>query len=356
MTVQDALLRGLRRPRNEPQLTQALAAVLAADRAAARAFLGAVFASLGVEAVAPPEFEVAAEEIVGGDRFDLRFRSPGWDVILELKLYAGYGREQLSRYLAALQDVEHGYLAAVTRDLPLYGEPSRDEHPRWLGSVRWRDLLPTLHELPVEDGFLRTQWKLFLSLLEEEGSMGFTRPKPELFDAFAQAREANRHMEEFLRVLERPLLEALQDVLGGQDQASLYWKRGGRFSRATHSNRIDIPFRVPKDGPGRVRAGIMGWSPPATFYVAPVPSQRWTTRSFSPLAQEAVDLLVAGGHFDAEWMHAHLGLTEDLIRSDKLEQTVVEWAHERFVELRESGLFAVPVDALGRSGDADEEA
>ena len=351
-----ALIRGLRRPGNEPQLTQALAFVLGTDGALAGSFLGHVVAGVDALLPLPPAMSVSAEEEAATDRFDLRFRAPGWDVIVELKIHAGYGAGQLSRYLNGLTDVDNAYLVAITRDLPLYGEPAKDVDQRWLGSVRWRDLLPRMRTLSIQDELLRLQWQLFLDVLEEEGSMGFTRPQPELFDAFAQARDATRHMEEFLRVLEHPLLEALRDVLGGDEQAGLFWARAGRFARARHSNKIDIPFRVPVGGPWRVRAGVMGWSPPPTFYVSPAPDQRWTTRSFGPEARRAVDALVAGGNFQPEWMYAHFGLTEERIVAAGLEREVVEWAHDRFVEIKRSGLFDLPVEALGAAAGPDAEA
>jgi hypothetical protein len=85
----------------------------------------------------------SAEEVVEDGRTDLRFRAELWDVIVELKIYASYGRQQLSRYLSALSDVEHAYVTAITRTVPTYGEPPTGADPRWLGSTE-RPLGPAL--------------------------------------------------------------------------------------------------------------------------------------------------------------------------------------------------------------------
>jgi hypothetical protein len=342
-----ALLRGLRRPGGEAQLTKVLAAVCCEDAGFARALLGLVLHRLrGPSLPATASLEVIAEESVRGSRFDLRFRGAGWDVIVELKIHADYGREQLDRYRGSLTYVEHAYVAAITRDVP-WGEPPPDSANGWLGASRWRDLLPGLRALPVADPELRMQWQLFLDILEEEGSMGFTRPDPDLFNDFARARLANRHMEELLLVLERPLLDALRDAVGGEaESARLHWSKGGRFSHSRWG-RLDIPFRVPSSsGDWRVRAGLIGWEPPAAFCVQPAPDQRWDTRVFTPGAQAAVDSLVGAG-FDRKHMRKYLGLEPSLIASPDFERQLVEWARKRFAEIEAAGVFRLPVEAFG---------
>jgi hypothetical protein len=149
------------------------------------------------------------------------------------------------------------------------------------------------------------------------------------------------------------LLDALRDVLGGDEQAGLYWKNPRRFSRSAHSNTVDVPLRVPATGPWRVRAGLIGWVPPAAFYVSPAPNQRWSRRHFMPEVRRAVDKLVAG-EFEPEWMTAYLPLTEELILAPDLEEQVVSWAHARFVDIRESGLLAFDVKQLGDARPPDD--
>jgi hypothetical protein len=343
----------LRRQGDEPQLTQAIAAVAGADPGFAARFLQLVLRETGATLAVPTDVSVSAEEVVPDGRVDLRFRADGLDVIVELKIHAGYGPRWLDRYLAALTDVKHAYVVAVTRDDPTYGEPSANG--AWLGATRWKRLLPGLRELMPADPDLGRQWLLFLDVLETEGSMGFTQPDPELFAAYSQTRRAIIHMEDLLRSIQVPLLNALRNALGGEDAAGLYWKSGRRFGR-TRWARISIPFRVPADGPWRVRAGFISWNPPAAFFVQAGPDQRWDRRRFSPPARRAVDAAVASG-FDPQWMADYLRLDDELVASDRLDEELVEWAHGRFVALREAGLLALPIMELGDVTDpaAQEE-
>lgn len=352
--TQGALLRGLRRRGDEAQLTQALAALAQADGAFARSFLTLVLR--GHLSAVPHDLEVAAEEIVADGRVDLRSRAAGFDAIVELKIHAGYGHNQVERYLAALErsGAPERHLVAITRDVQLYGEPILDGQTAWRGSQQWRALFPELKLLRFDNAGLARQWLLLLDILEMEGSMGFTKPDPELFDAFARARVAAKHMDDFLRVLQAPLLNALRDALGGgENVAGLYWASGRRFAR-TRWGRLDIPFRVPAGGPGRVRAGLIGWNPPATFYVQPAPDQRWDRQQFRPEAERALKALLDAG-FDPVYMRQYLRLDAELTSASDLEERVVTWAHARFVELAQSGLLELPVEAFGVPTAAEAE-
>jgi hypothetical protein len=155
-----ALLGVLRRSGDEAQLTKALHALFKAEPACGAGFvellLGQASGAKEVPPPRPPPLPCRAEEVVETGRLDLRFGDErAWDVIVELKLYASYGRDQLNRYLRALHEVKHAYLIAVTRDVPIYGETHLTNEPRWLGSVRWRSLLPGLRALPIETEALR---------------------------------------------------------------------------------------------------------------------------------------------------------------------------------------------------------
>lgn len=307
----------------------------------------------GLVAEVPPTLECVAEETIAEGRLDLRFRGTDWDLIVEVKIHAGYGPGWFERYVDALEDRRHAYLAAITRDVPL-GEPPPGAHERWLGATRWRSLLPDIRHLEVADEHLQQQWALFFDVLEMEGSMGFTRPDPALFDAFAAARLATRHMEEFLRVLEAPLLIALRETIGrGDAGAGPYWKRDGRFSRAKWG-KLDIPFRVPADGPWRVRAGLIGWQPPTAFYVQPAPSHRWDTRRLSGPAAMSVTALLAQG-WDRRWLRKYLALDAEIVESGVLEERVLGWARGRFEELQASGLLDIPAGTLGPTSGPDED-
>lgn len=335
-----ALIRGLRRPGYEPQLTQALASVFRADPAMGSQFVGLLLGTRDQRDLAaqiPGELACSAEEVVEDGRVDLRFRSDDWDLIVELKIHAGYGRDWLNRYLDALEPVPHAYVLAITRDVPVAEPPPRD---RWLGAVRWRHLLSGLRVLTARDASLGSQWVLFLDVLEMEGSMGFTRPRPELFDAFATSGSVMRHMTDFLHAIEHPLLDALIDSLGGGVGAARPYLKHGTYSWS-RGGRVDIPYLVPADGPARLRAGLIGSVPPTAFFVQPHRGQQWLTRrgSLSPEAQMAVTRLRQGS-FDQGDFRAKLPLHSELLARPDFEEYVVGWARERFDEIVASGLLA----------------
>jgi hypothetical protein len=352
-----AILRGLRRPNDEPQLTRALASVFQADPGMGSQFVNLVLQNVGKGAVpaAPPDLHCTTEELVEDGRLDLRFRADQWDVIVELKIYASYGRDQMGRYLRSLHSVDNPYLAAVTRTVPAYGEPPAGTDARWLGSVRWRRLLPELRAMRSEDPALTSQWPLFIDVLEAEGSMGFTQPKPELFGVFEQLRAARKHTDEFVGALQMPLLEALVDALGGDpNAASVYLTKGGRMHIARSWNAItDTIFLVPAKGQQRIRAGVFAYNPPARFFVAPKNGRTWIARlsKLSSEAKQAVEFLISRGFRDSD-LHVFLLLDEQRLLSPTLEEEVVEWAHDRFVDIVESGLLACIVDSPpGEPGD-----
>lgn len=286
-----------------------------------------------------------SEQVVETGRLDLRFTDDdAWDVIVELKLYASYGRDQLDRYLHALRDVDHGYLIAVTRDVPIYGETHLREEPRWLGSVRWRSLLPGLRALPFECEALGSQWRIFLDVLESEGSMGFTNPDPSLFDTWSTIRRAAGHAEDFLNALQQPLLEALQDALAKDGLTADFFRAQRGRGRPVISKRwsgiIDLQFRIPADGRESVRAGIFAYNPPTRFYIAPQHGRRLSARRQylpEPL-REAVSTLGAAGFRDHD-LHAFYELTGERLGSPTLEEEIIVWAHEKFAALAASGLL-----------------
>jgi len=355
-----ALLRGLRRRGYEPQLTQALNAVFEAEPAFAADFVRLLLRTLKRDDLArdvPPLLACVAEEVVPTGRLDLRFREGPWDLIVELKIHAGYGRGWFKRYLDELSDVEHAYLVAITRDVPV-GEPplDADARPEWLGPTRWRSLLKGMQALQPSDPMLAGQWPLFLEVLEQEGSMGFTEPKPELFDTFGRARLARMHMEEFLRAIRVPLLQSLQTACGGSDDAAAFYFPGGRKFSYTKWGRIDIPFRVPAKGGGRVRAGLIGWDSPPGFVVQPGGDRRWDKRmeAFSPDVKDAVRFLMSRD-FDARYMRAWMPLDAKLLRSAEFDDIVVAWAAERFRDIVESGYLQSHLAVEDATADVDED-
>ena len=346
------VIRGLRLKGNEPQLTAALAAVFQAEPCAASVFVRDALAltsrGASMAPAVPEELACTTEERFAQGRVDLRFRAGDWDVIVELKIAAGYGHLQIERYLGALAPTtRHAYLVAVTRDLPAHGAPTAPDD-RWLGAIQWRRLLPRLRELPVSRE-LESQWTSLLDVLEEEGSMGFTKPDPELFADFAKMRAASEHVEAFLGVLAHPLLAELRLALGGGDARAAFKGNKPGVSRS-REGAAEYVFVVPAGGLPRVKAGLFAWKKPTRFSVAPLGAPRLLA-SRDPQSIAVCDALAAEGFRVPERdLRAFLPLADELLRSEMLEETVVTWARGRFDVLVEAGFF----DLHGAA--ADEEA
>jgi hypothetical protein len=348
-----AIIRGLRRPRYEPQLTQALAALFTAEPAAASAFVRMLLGNpelprpVDVSAL-PAELACTPEEKVVAGRVDLRFRADDWDVIVEVKIDAGYGLDQLDRYLGALGTSEkNAYIVAVTRTVQRYGEDSADPH--WRGSIQWRRVLGALAALPIASDALAAQWAALLQVLEEEGSMGFTKPEPELFAIYARLRAATKHAEAFLEVLGDPLLAALRDALGGGEAGARFHGAPGRKPAISRSGEGSAEYRfvVPANGVTRVSAGIFGWQPPTRFSVAPAGARRLLA-STAPEDVAVRERLMRSGFRPHEGtqrdLRAFIELDERLLLSDRLEDEVVEWAHGRFAAMVKARFFALRGD------------
>lgn len=362
-----ALLGALRRPGDEVQLTQALSAVFQAEPRVAAAFLGLLLPDQRAEL--PEEVECRHEESFEEGRIDLRFTAEQLDVIVEIKIHAGYGPDQLCRYLRALRPVRLAGLVAITRDVPRYGESHLNDD-RWRGSVRWRDLRAELRLLPFQNDSLRVQWLAFLDLLESEGSMGFTRPDQQLFDVWPSIRLAASHADQFLGAIQVPLLQALRDALGGEETSADFYRAQRGKGKPVVSKRwngiIDVQFRVPGDGHEGIRAGIFAYNPPTRFYVSPQRGRRISARRarLSDAGRAGFDRLVAGAFREYD-LHAFLPLDAGLLESPTFEEDIVAWAHERFLELVDSGLIVeqhrldasdaeeMPLEADG--DDPDEE-
>src|SRR3954451_16615398 len=119
-----AVIRGLREPRSETQLTRTLATVFGADEALAAAFVrslvlvskrrdGPAWAEL------PERLGCRGEVDTAQGRVDLEFvdASGEWLILVELKIDAGYGHNQIERYLQTLDVANPKHvLAAITRD------------------------------------------------------------------------------------------------------------------------------------------------------------------------------------------------------------------------------------------------
>lgn len=359
LAARHALLRGLRRQGSETELTQTLASVFAAEPRMAAQFVQLVFgeaphgARVNLRGL-PEHLECRAEHAVAEGRVDLSFVDElrRWHVIVEIKIRAGYGPNQVCRYLQSLDGAPRAALVAVTRDVPTRGDSAGDDR-RWAGSVQWARLLPGLRSLTPTDPDLAAQWPLFLDVLEEEGSMGFTEANEQLFKAWAAYPDARNHLVDFVDTLRRASLEALNRELGaaaGSDPTlpraatEVSFGKSGRVV-SPRFGKIVVGYQIPADRPGeRLWIGLWGWSEPRFMVEVPYPAQ---SADLERRAETIEALLTAG--FES-WrdrlLTRYLTLDEYLLSSPALETSVLDFAAESFGILARSGVFdlaSVPV-------------
>jgi hypothetical protein len=273
-----SLIRGLRFPRHEAQLTQVIGQVAMADRRFAADFVRVVLRAAAeserhARAVAylldvPDELDCIAEHHLPGSDgdgrglgfVDLAFEGePDFTLFVENKLDSGYGHDQVKRYLDALDHLpEHrrSGLVAVTRNYPSYGEDEAVGRERWLGSVRWRALLPGLRKLKPVNQHVTRQWRVLLDVLEEQGDLGVTEVKTELIEAWAHYIEGREHLADILGDLREHALDVLTRELkrkhrGAAKQPVSEWKKGEREVVAVIRDQrsVWIGFSVPAGAP-----------------------------------------------------------------------------------------------------------
>jgi len=159
------VLRALHKDTDERQWQRVLALALREDLGNARAFAEAVLRSAAQDKTGgqrtadlldrlPETVRVFTEQPLHATtrrgspllgRADMVFRSGGrddWSVVVELKLTAGYGTDQLARYL------DYGApVLSVVGDREDNAAREVSGHSGWLGEALWRDLQPTLRAL-----------------------------------------------------------------------------------------------------------------------------------------------------------------------------------------------------------------
>ena len=267
-TDRAAVLRGLRRAGDEAQFTQVIGS-FAGEPGFASAFVRTLLSAAKarhaekVEQLEPiPESLTCIAEMGVKDRNerlgrpDLRFDdSSGFTLFVENKLYSGYGERQVERYLRALSalppDRERTGLIAVTRDIPGYGEPPADT-PGWLGSVRWATVLPELRELPLAEP-LRSEWRLLLEIMYEEGDLGTTQPNIEAIQAWALHGTGREELAKLLKEIRDEMLGVLRDAMGErypERKPSMLvdhhtFGRRGRVPVKHELTRTRIGYRIP---------------------------------------------------------------------------------------------------------------
>jgi hypothetical protein len=361
-----ALIRGLRKQGSEVELTQALAGVLAAEPRMAADFVRLVFdrAPHGgrVDLNGLPELlECLPEQRVEEGRADLSFvdYSRRWHVIVEIKIHAGYGHDQVARYLRSLNNTPKGALAAITRDVPTSGDLAGDDS-RWAGSVQWSRLLPGLRKLIPDDEQLQAQWPLFLDVLEEEGSMGFTGADAQLFEAWAKFPAAKDHLIAFVDTLRRAAFEALTRELSAADETDRALPRtakevkSGKAGSVVRSRfgKIVVAYQVPADRPGeRLWIGLWGHSQPRFMVEIPWPADD------DPVRQaRVVESLLAFGFesWKDKQLTRYLPLDATSLSSPDLEARVLSFVAESFRRIAQSGVFALASETLDPEAPLEE--
>jgi hypothetical protein len=350
LAARHALIAALRHGRSETELTRALASVFTHERKLGAAFLRLVLlhapqASRIDLSALPAELGCRAEEMLAEGRPDLSFTDATgrWHAIVEIKIYARYGHDQVDRYVRSLRSVDHGLVVAVTRDVPTYGESVTD--PRWAGSVQWSTLLPGLRQLRPVDLDLAAQWPLFLDVLEAEGDMGFTKANNELFQAWANYSAAREHLTEFLDTMSRALLDELRAALVGLDapgEKASFATRGRRVVFTTRGT-VGVAFEVPAGGPERLWVGV--WSSQGTVYFSVDIGYPVATETNAEQRSNAVETLRAHGFKGVEDGSRELELTPKLLAADDLQRRVLDFATESFAILKQSGIFELQAPA-----------
>lgn len=112
-------------------------------------------------------------------RVDLDFSGDNaWQLLVEIKLGAGFGDRQIERY------ANERPVAAIVRDAKIV-PPLRD-HPWWVGAATWSDLLEDLRALPLRSPS-REEWLALLDVMERDGDFDHQPPAglPEVIAARA---------------------------------------------------------------------------------------------------------------------------------------------------------------------------
>ena len=182
-----------RKKDNERQLTDEVGVLCARDallaREVARAVLRVAAAGrprsfLDLADRVPETVTLANEVTIGpkkirrilpstGGRVDWQFVGPGFCLIVEVKLGAAVGEDQLERYLkhrAITKGSVTGGLVLLTRDRsPITRKIAKKK--RWLGQISWRELLPELENIEPADPAVRAEWKQLVEVIQQPGDL-----------------------------------------------------------------------------------------------------------------------------------------------------------------------------------------
>ena len=292
-----AVIRSLRRPGDEVQLTRTIEKLAQTDQVFARGLLTLLIEQAPHRDKASRWFdaesttEATAERpmrIPGANprRIDLVLETSRLKLFIEVKLHSDYEPEQLRDYLRAIKPDQGEFLVALTRDVSRFREP--DEHaPGWLGVIRWPHLAGPLRDLP-DVGPLRQHWQLLLDVLEEDRDLGSSTFPQELLIAYQQSEEAYVRLTEFLEHIGGGVLQQLRAELTDGDasdrSAAMFASRRKRSAAKPKRGRADrdedyptvisenedlyLAFNVPASGPETLWTGFYVDDGHARFYIA----------------------------------------------------------------------------------------
>lgn len=159
----------------------------------------------------------------GHGRVDLAFTgSNDWQLLVELKLGAGFGDHQIERY------AHERLVAVIVRDAKTDAVASLRGRPNFVGAATWSALLDDLRGLPVDKRW-RDEWLGLLDVMHRDGDFD-----PEPPDGLPEVVEARRRLIDaapdvlaaFCSDLERRYGTEAQVAVGRLRATMPYGKRG----------------------------------------------------------------------------------------------------------------------------------
>jgi hypothetical protein len=167
-----------------------------------------------------------------------------------------------------------------------------------------------------------------------------------------RAVEARKHVEDFMDAIRVPLCQALARAANREEADVGFETRGHATPRAVFptQNMMQVGFRMPKDGPVRVRVAMWAWDKLHFEVKTPFPSSQ------SASANDAVRSLISMGfrNWRDAWLTCMLRVDDALLTSDTLQESAVDWAEQRFGEIVASGILALEA-ATPQTLDVDVE-
>ncbi|WP_354699074.1 hypothetical protein DSM112329_04781 [Paraconexibacter sp. AEG42_29] len=291
--VRTAVLGAMRRPRDETQLTRTIAALTGLDESVGPALVRSLLETAadggGQRARtalqhAPSSVTLVSEGSLGqvrgrwirkGGRLDWYFEDgESFRLVVEVKVEARSERDQLERYLATTSwDKSHGGLLLLSRrtaELP----GSVTSNPRWLGQIRWDQLLPHLRAIEPTRPDVAEEWRRLIDVVRAPGDLADPPVSWQLAGRTAGRR--NAHILEGVkdRVVSTLAtgLAARHELLGTSD--GLVTAKEGKGLRSVTSSRdvATMTLFIPaKNGAAGVEIKLAGTRAPLklTTSVAP---------------------------------------------------------------------------------------